>query len=369
MRKIFYELIEEAKNGYVLIDGEQWPIGFNTVIYNDDVVVRSCMNDNNLSTLVVKNEEKFFSKLEEYVSCELAKKRKCVRFVKEEEHNYIKFLMSYLMVNASTEDFVNPINYMDRYMAFLEDDTFNHLNDGLEIELEGVFDGCKMRIKNSVQGIMMETPNKISISIVKESGDDEFEYKLPDVSYGISTNKDGKRECYVYSLLNPKEKKELTEEELRFKKIINRLLYKVNNGVEVEDDEEEISDISKVSPSAVLSLVTFLTILKDKDITYIKGVPYLPIRYLSREIVSNEYTSEDREKLLDRNEKIQRNVTDKFVRVFMRAAYHFEDSEVMMLPYEYDEFLHFKFGSSLNTNNSLLNDVISATEKESNLKI
>ena len=157
---------------------------------------------------------------------------------------------------------------------------------------------------------------------------------------------------------------------LRKKKLdLVKILYKVNEGVVSSEDEDDIGDISKVSPSSVLSLVVFLTLLKDKDVFDVKAVPYLPLRYLSRDIVANEQSLESREKLLERNERIQRNVTDKFIRTFMRVAHHMDDCEVTMFPYEYDEFLHFRLGNSFSTNNSLLNVAVVSMEHGGNLKI
>ena len=120
----------------------------------------------------------------------------------------------------------------------------------------------------------------------------------------------------------------------------------------------DISDISKVSPSAVLSLTVFLTLLDSVGISDVKGVPYLPLRYLSRDIMAKEKSGERREELLERNLKIQKNVTDKFIRTFLRAAYHLNDCDVPLFPYQLDECIHFKIGECLKSNNQLLDDTI-----------
>lgn len=355
MKEIFYELIKEAKDGYVVIDNQRWPIGFNTIIH-DDEVEETNYNEKNMSTLVIKNKHVFFNLLEEYLITELNKNRRCIAFSDDDEKNHVKFLITYLMVNASTEDFINPIQYIKRNIDFLNDNTFDYLNEGVYLNLGELFKDSKLKIKNSEQSVMMETPKKLEISIIKENDSCNFEYKLPTISYGISTNNSGEKECYIYSLLNPKDKKELSEEEHIFSKKIWRLLYKINSGI--EDGDESITDISKVSPSAVLSLVVFLSLLKEKDISTVKAVPYLPIRYLSRDIVAKENDGDLKEQLLDRNQKIQENVTDKFIRTFLRAAHHLDDCRVEMFPYEMDEFLHFKIGNNMKTDNVLLNEAI-----------
>ena len=358
MKDIFYEIIDEAKDGYVVIDGEKWPIGFNTMIYENGICKKENYNDNNISTLYIKDEVGFFKLLQEYIDLEFSKRRKCIPFYGEDaEKNYTKFLISYLMVNASTEDFVNSKNYIRKMIDFLNDNTFNNLCGGISMQLGGVFEGCNIRVKNSIQSVMMETPNKMEISI--ESDDGEFSYSLPTISYGIS-DLYGKKECYLYSILNSKQNDDMNEEEKKFSKKIWRKLYKINDGV--SEGDNDISDISRVSPSAVLSLTIFLTLLNSVDISDVKGVPYLPLRYFSRDVMAKEKSGEQREELLERNLRIQGNVTDKFIRTFLRAAYHFDDCDVVLLPYEIDECVHFKIGKSLKCNNQLLDDTIVGVE-------
>ena len=207
--------------------------------------------------------------------------------------------------------------------------------------------------------------NKNFKCVVITHNKEEFEYRLPTISYGI-TNENDKKECYVYSILNPKEKKDMSDEEIRFNKKINRLLYKVNGGVkeaeELDNGLFSYENISDVSPSAVVSLLVFLMLLKEKGITKIKAVPYLPLRYLSRDMMAKEKTGERRDELLERNLMIQKNVTDKFIRTFFRAAYHLDDSEVVLMPYEMDECLHFRIGSNMKTDNVLLNEAVESTK-------
>ena len=51
MKEIFLELIKEACNGKVIVDGEEWLYSFNTIIEDKDFYE----NENNNATLVIKN--------------------------------------------------------------------------------------------------------------------------------------------------------------------------------------------------------------------------------------------------------------------------------------------------------------------------
>ena len=55
-------------------------------------------------------------------------------------------------------------------------------------------------------------------------------------------------------------------------------------------------NITDVTPSFILSLNIFITLLQNKNITKIKAVPYLPIRYISRELAAESTKEEDKKK-------------------------------------------------------------------------
>ena len=229
---IFYELINEAKEGKVIIDGECWPIGFNTIITEDNVrlgfEVEDYIEENldtlseeeigslqrNLSCLRINNKQVFFALLEDYINKELEVGRKSLKiYGPNKEKDTIKCLMAYLFVNATTEDFLNPCDFLIRRIKFLEDNTLSLFEDGQVLDLGPLFKGSKLFIKDSSQSVMMETPRKLELSFVK----DDLEYKLPEISYGICEEM-GKKVCYIYSFLD-KQKKEFTDkrEEKYFK--------------------------------------------------------------------------------------------------------------------------------------------------------
>ena len=375
MKEIFYKLIEEAKNGVVLIDNDSWPVGWNTIIYNGDKIKYQNIEDNSFPTLVIKNEEESFLELKKYLELELEKKRKIINFVNNKEENQMKLLMTYLFVNATTEDFLNPVYYIRRYREFLNDDTFSYLEDGKCIKLSGVLN-CDLEIKNQSQSVFMETPNRLEIAFVKEEDGEKISYNLPNISYGININ-NGEKECYIYSMLNKKDSNNDSSVNEKFVKDISRKLYKLNKNVldqesrEYLDYKNGVSDyypenISDVSPSFVMALVIFLSLLKKQGITRVKGVPYLPVRYLSRNIAANSINDANKmNKLKERNDLIQTNITNKFIRTIRRAVYHLDGVEIISYPYEYDEFINIRIvNDKTNTNNELLNEVMEGLNKK-----
>lgn len=373
MKALFYEVIREAKDGKVRIDGEEWGIYFNTIIYENGKQKEEHFNDRNMSTLVIKNEERFFSLLEEYIAREIDANRRCMWFSNNELDTRIKFIIAYLFANASTEEFLDPEGMLRRRIDFLDDNSFEYLNEGKVISLGNTLGNSDIFIKRSSQSVMMETPWKIEVSLCKWVDDEMVSCSLAEVSYGIR-EENGEQVCYVYSMMKPKEKGESTDREKVFRKRLNRELFKLNQGVLEQESEDFIKyrngeirsyqeNVTDVTQSFVLSLSIFISLLQKEGITKIKVVPYLPVRYVGRQIAaSNVSDPELQQELYDRNKRIQDNCTNKFMRTFRRVAYHMgDDLEMHTVPYEVDEFMTFALKSkSHDLNNPILDEVSNA---------
>lgn len=369
MKEIFYELISEAMNGKVIIDGEDWNIGFNTIIYRNNSE-EMYINERNITTLVIKDEERFFKLLEEYVLLEMEFDRKYYKIYTDIIRNKMKAIITYLFVNANTEEFLNPLDLLRRKISFLKDDVFEYLSDGKIITFEDFLFNSNLKLKRYTHGIVMETPYRIDISLSKSIDNETIECPLANIAYGIS-KENNEKVCYVYSIMKTKEKKNIKSEEQLYQKKINRALFKLNEGI-MKQETEEYKDykkgesdyypenISDVTQSFVLALSTFVALLQKEGISKIRIIPYLPIRYLSRDIgASNVNDGAKKEELILRNNRIQENATDKFLRTFMRVQYHMgEDLELIGLPYEQDEYMTFKLREkSRELNNPILDEV------------
>lgn len=370
MRALFYEVVREAKNGKVNIDGEEWGIAFNTIIYENSKTKEEYFNDRNMSTLVIKDEERFFPLLEEYITREIYVDRKCMWFSNDKLDTRIKFILAYLFANASTEEFLDPEGMLRRRIDFLDDTSFEYLNEGKIIPLGNTFGNSSIYVQRHSQSVMMETPCKMEITICKLADDELLKCPLADVSYGIR-EEEGEKVCYVYSMMKPKERTESTDREKIFRKRLNRELYKLNEGVLEQESDEFIAykdgksrdyqeNVTDVTQSFVLSLSVFVSLLQKEGVSKIKVVPYLPVRYVGRQIAaSNVNDLLRRQELEDRNRRIQDNCTNKFMRTFRRVAYHMgDDLEMYSVPYELDEYMTFVLRSkSHDLNNPILNEV------------
>lgn len=381
LQTILKNLLNEASTGGINIDGDTFPIAFNTIIYDNNQQVFNNNQDNDYPVLVIKDYQKFYDKLSEYITLFIETSPKLPVFFQNIKENQIKVIISFLFANATTEDFLNPLYLIDRNIKFLEDNTFEEFQTPISYPSTQFFES-NLEIKRTPQSVYMETPNRLDFTLTKVINDQKCSFILPSISYGITTNSQGEKECYIYSIIHPKSNVTPSEEQDKYTKKINRELYKLNSGVFQNESQEYIDykngvsdyypeNISDVSPSSVLSLTIFMGLLQKENIQTIKAVPYLPIRYLSRSIAAHNQTDPIKsEEMMKRNNDLQRNITDKFIRTFARVMYHINNLEVYSYPYQIDEFLTIKVGDNqIVINNQILEEyfTIVTSSTKSNL--
>lgn len=358
VKTIFLEVLKEAKDGIIKINDLELYINFNTIINNQQLYY----NDKNILSLNISNLDYLIAKLEEYISLEKKLNRKSLKYLNTESE-YIKLLITYLFVNATSSDFFNFTAHVQRYIEFLNNQELCKFNDGVLFQNNNILEDELLYIKNSKQSIMMETPNKLEILFVNKN-DNHLFFMLPEISYAIA-NENGKKVCYIYSILNKEDINNLNDDKLlKYKKKISRLLYKLNSGIlKLESDEYKnnninyyVENITDVSVSSVLSLYIFLNLVKD-TVDVVKGVSYLPVRYYSRENAACKINNIDKRNQLDaRNNNIQKNLTDKFIRTFRRTLVYMPEMSIDSYPYEFDEFITCTFSKKNNLfiNNELI---------------
>ena len=282
---------------------------------------------NSIFNIKVNDKEKFYNYIKEFLNL----------FNLETEFEIYRKLV-YLFSNLTFSDYENIEEYLKKNISFVKNKIFS---DDEIIFLEN-------RILMKVVPCYLETPYWFKIII----SDGSNQYELPLISYGIY---DGV--CYIYAIQD--KNKDKTSD---YSKKIKRILYKINNGIKETEEYEEFKkgesdyypeNISDVSPSAILALSIFMNQLYEKGITKVKVIPFLPMRYHAKQVAYRkkvDYLAEI-DKLGDKAKKdlmqhyeeeqlrIQNNLTQKFIRSFLRVSYHFPNIQVISLPFESDENL------------------------------
>jgi len=353
--EIFYkEVIEEARIGSV----DCYSI-FNTIFRTiiEGKVITECELNNEyllIPTLVIKNKDRFDNNLIKYV--ELALDFYKGNFIDlpnnlDSEKIYIKSIETLLWSDATSEDFLNPEDYLIKKIHFISDQTF--VNDNFIDSFNTSLGTLSYTIKKDK--IFNETPYYMEFKINDDT--------LPLVRYGIHNN-----EAYIYAIHNKTKNRS---------KLLNRSLYKVNKGIDF-DEEKNIKDIT---PSTLLSALLAISLLKSKGINKIIIPSFLPVRWNAKEIMylkkANYKVKEgyDKEKIIeqltDSQQKhidIQKNLTDKFLRTFMRLDYHFSNINIISIPFMNSIDMHIEVSDEFECNNKLLEELYTSFHKQKNYK-
>lgn len=361
MINIFYdEIIKEASLGRVYtyykdnIDNIPYNIVFNTVIEEDNINYTYKKENNNLfiPTLVIRNKLLFNTLLEKYLilSLEFYSNDNYI-----ENENKIKKILTLLWSNATYEDFNEPINFLRKRIDFFN----NNLDDYQEEKYINFIEwDSTIGLKTTKASILNETPYKFQITLYNG----EYKFNLPIIYYGISNNT-----VYIYAIQN---NKDFNKENNKYQKYIKRKLYSLNEGLDIKKenyDNYDIGNIKDISNSFLLAVALFINVLENKFIDKIVVSTFLPTRYNSKEIMLDLFKEKLNDKvnsIRDDNNKIQSNLTEKFVRLFLRLSYHYDGINVSNYPNEVSNDLVL----SLNNTNKINNSILKSLHDEFNNK-
>lgn len=325
---LFYEFINEASTGRVDC-GMYFNILFNTKI--EEEIITS--NSNFLTpTLIIKNKDKFFNLLNNYLDIASI----FYSDKKLDVNNYRKMLLATLFSNACNNDFNNIEAYLKLRTNFMLDKTLKPTSFYSDILK------CDVIIQIDRNYPYEETPYSVNICLK----DNEQIYNMPSIKLGIDSDV-----CYIYALQNKK------QEQTDFTKKINRKLYKINK--DVVD-----SDILDVTMSFVLTLSILFGYLNKLNINKFIVIPFLIERWNAKKImfmIKEKYnisTLQEEQK----QELIQENITDKFIRTFRRIEYHFNNINIISYSFDTSEYMYILNNNNFSCNNELLSEMYNLGE-------
>ena len=306
MNNIIEELIHEAFNHNIIIDGKNNYIAFNTIINGNELI-----NGDKYPTLVINDYEELIKNLDLYIRTYFKNASTLPLFQKEKEKNLIKYLVSHIFIYAENKDFKNPIELIETKINFLNDNTFKDYNK----TFEGFISNTKLNIKSTNDEITLK---KMYINL--SNNDDIFNF--PTITYAITND-----ECYIYKI----EEYELTNS--AFEKKVLKELTKINKNINKE--------LLACSPQTLVSILIFIKLLKDNNIKKLQVVTYLPVKYNMCNFEIND---------LKKELKQLENKTGFYKKTFKRINKQTHMINEELETYIYDE----------NITNSLLNTIINS---------
>ena len=346
---------------------------FDTIIREDNIEVLGDSSNSNLliPTLVIKNKNEFNELLVRYIelalkfyddSCFVEEIKNCHYFDNELGISKEKLIMTLLWSNATEEDFHNPCDFLRKRINFFE---LNELSKYMEEKFVGYSEmlGYDFYVKIEKNGLENETPYSLRCYLAKESGSKIYEF--PSIYFGMSNNN-----LYVYAIQNKRDK--LINES--YSKKIDRLLYKVNDGLDVKNDNFDnfgIGNLKDITPSFLVSANMLMGMIKDFGINKVIVPSILVSRWNAKMIVLDNKKKyfmdkgmKDKEvfdfvdRFIDEQNYIQSNLTEKFLRVFRRLVYHHSSITVRSFPFELGNNLELSILDGDNIcNNRLLDEI------------
>lgn len=374
--RVFYdEIINEASTGRVDCFF-MMNLLFSTYLKEENKTIEAKKDDDGrylIPTLVIKNKENFNKLLTEYLTLartkyDLTKYYEALEFsdIKNHEQVINKLILTTLWANATYDDFSDSEEFLRKQISFLKDNTFSEYNEPTIIGYSEMLGGY-VEIENISEPILNETPNSLKISLVEPETNEK--YTFPLVRYGIKDDK-----CYIYAV----QKNKKFDIDNNFKKKVNRKLFKIGENFDTKNDTYENykeGNLKDVSASFVVASNIALGLLSSKGINDIVVASILIERWNAKEknIIVRSGREENKEEYIETNKdehnEIQRNLTEKLLRTFLRIISHNNTFEVMSYPFDIDSSLHIRTSPELDCNNSLLNETFLIGEKVNSKKI
>lgn len=373
---VFYdEIINEASTGRVDCFF-MMNLLFSTYLKEENKTIEAKKDDDGrylIPTLVIKNKEIFNKLLTEYLALaktkyDLTKYYEALEFddIENPEHIINKLILTTLWANATYDDFNWSEEFLRKQILFLKDNTFSEYNEPTIIGYSEMLGGY-LEIENIPEPILNETPTSLKISLIEPETNER--YTFPLVRYGIKDDK-----CYIYAV----QKNKKFDVDNNFKKKVNRRLFKIGENFDTKNDTYENykeGNLKDVSASFVVASNIVLGLLSSKGINDIVVPSILIERWNAKEknIIVRSGREENKEEYIETNKdehnEIQRNLTEKLLRTFLRIISHNNTFEVMSYPFDIDSSLHIRTSPELDCNNSLLNETFLIGEKVNSKKI
>lgn len=336
---IFYnEVLEEISNGKVNC-GFLYNTIFNTFTEDKCYFAKNDSNNLYIPTLIIKDKNTFNNALNQYVK--LAYNFYDINYY-DNEKEYIKAILTLVWSNATIEDFSNPIQFLEKRIDFLNNNIDNdYLNKTFIGTSENLGD-IEFFIKKET--ICEETPYSINFIVNNEL--------LPNLKFGISNNT-----AYFYAIHN--RNKQVISKKL------NRKMYKIDKGLNHNQescDNNNFENIKDVTPSNIVVANAAIALLMKQGINKFEIISFLPVRWNAKELFFAKQIEKQNCNITiyeAEHERIQNNISDKFIRTFRRICHHFKNYEIISFPYDFDSSLHIKTNDNIVCNNDFLLDIYS----------
>ena len=331
VEKLIKKIFTQAENGEIQIESASQDVWKFYVNFSSTISKNQSNCGINLS---VKNKQVFLSAIMNYLN----QARKFYENDKEyfdlTDFGFDEKLVMDLIINATNYDLINIEQYVKKRTAMLLDKSIDCGKFFL-----GEYLGCDIVVQIVKNKSNLESPYKFSIFFER----DNERFFVPSIYF--SRIKD---EINIYAIQAGKDK-----QINKLAKQLDRHFRKVNSGVDMEDEI-----LSQVSPNALISLVVFLAYQKSTGVENIQAVNFMPIRYSSNANagIRRLKLEQDQQEFLEKHDKNQFNISNRFLYTLIRYAYHFG------LDYDFDD-IHESLSMCLSGKKLIDNNIVHSLDE------
>lgn len=247
------------------------------------------------------------------------------------QESFKEMLFLGLLINTTNFDRNNFLSFIETRTKMLE----NQLKTG-HFVITNHFPAdnkteCTLKIILQKNSCFLEAPYRFTPSF--SLGDDTHD--LPTITFGIIGDtvhifaiqakniiREKQQEQKKEALTTDKQPKKKT-----LKDILCRTLFRVNKGIDKEDQ------IGKISPYALSSLAIFLSVMKKEGIKHIVAPNFMPLRYQTNLSGEENYFEQNGKgfleeptfnQVVEKHNDQQRRITDNFALTLLRYCHHFD---------------------------------------------
>lgn len=202
--QIFYNDVCNREDIRIGRENLSLPICCNSKSKNN-IKARKLPNDGSKPVIDVKDIDKFENSLYAYVQKYLRSEALWTNYwIADTQLDNIKLALISIWTDATYQDYENPIELINRYSSFLDEDKLHKLLKN-EREIYNA-NGTSIKMKTQQNNWELETPLRFVLEATDAKGKKEF----PGVHYGVHNN-----EAYIYAVQGTNYIRNYRKEQLR----------------------------------------------------------------------------------------------------------------------------------------------------------
>ena len=258
------------------------------------------------------------------------------------DDNFLDYLIVCIVCNMNEQDFNNALACLDKKINSYKTNYNYEKKDLGTIKLKDkeltISKQCK---KNQAS---MESPAHVRFTI----SDGKETWTSPKIHYYMDKNK-----CYIMAIQSTSKK-----QDNRLSKDLDRFFRKFDKGLEdiEKSPNGEVNTPKDISPSFLAALTMFMA--SNDGISEYYMIDFLPVRYINKEGVLIQ-----RNESLEELERIQTNITNKFLFTGVRLCMHFDNSS-----YDLNNgYLEINFNDKTSNRDNVLFDFYDSIKSKRNI--